>query len=164
MDRALLFTGAVGVGKTAVALAAGEALAKLDRRVAVIDLDWLGWVWPPGGADELILRNLAVVADNYRAAGVQDLLLARMVLSNETVAAVRDALRIPLRVVRLTAPSATVEARLRRRDSGAELAEHQSEFARYREAVEAVPADIVIENDKGSVQDVAAEVLRDWRL
>jgi CobQ/CobB/MinD/ParA family nucleotide binding protein len=160
MERALLLTGTLGSGKTAVAAALGEALAARGRRVAVVDLDWLGWVWPTGGADRLIAANLAAIAGNYRAAGIQDLVLARLLLTAEALAGLHTALpETPLRVVRLTASEATLEARLRRRDSGSELAGHLAEFARYAELAAAVPADAVVENDGRSLEEVVGELL-----
>ena len=41
--RALLVTGSVGAGKTAVLLALGELLAERDEPYALVDLDWLCW-------------------------------------------------------------------------------------------------------------------------
>jgi len=166
MTRVILITGTLGAGKTAVAVEAGRLLSLRDVRVAVVDLDWLGWVHlgdkePAGRVDELIAANLAALRPNYAAAGIEHLILARLLTPRSGLEGVRAALPgADLKVVRLTASPATLEARLRRRDSGRELEEHLGEFAPYAERSAAVAADAVVGNDGAPLAEVAAEVLR----
>jgi len=166
MTRVILITGTLGAGKTAVAVEAGWLLSLRDVRVAVVDLDWLGWVHlgdeePAGRVDELIAANLAALRPNYAAAGIEHLILARLITRRSGLEAVRAALPgADLKVVRLTASPATLEARLRRRDSGRELEEHLGGFAPYAERSAAVAVDAVVANDGAPLSEVAAEVLR----
>lgn len=68
--RAVLLTGSLASGKTAVAQEIVAVAKQLDLRAAAIDVDWLGWATGATvGLDELIARNLSAVADNYVAAG-----------------------------------------------------------------------------------------------
>jgi hypothetical protein len=60
----------------------------------------------------LTLQNLAAVAENYRRAGVQFFVLAYFVRSSGEVQGVREALGLPLRVVRLMVRLADSEQRL----------------------------------------------------
>ncbi len=64
-----------------------------------------------------------------------------------------------MRVVRLTASTPTLEARLRGRDSGHALEEHLSEFAQYAEVAAGLPADAEVMNGDRSIAEVAQEVL-----
>ena len=166
MTRALLLTGTLGSGKTAVAVEVAWLLSLRDVRVAVLDLDWLGWVHlgdqeRPGRVDELIAANLAALRPNYAAAGIDHLVLGRLLVRRSALEAVRAALLgAELKVVRLTAAPATLEARLRRRDSGRELQEHLGEFEPYAALSAAVEADAVVENDGRPLTEVAEEVLR----
>lgn len=83
---------------------------------ALLDLDYLSWAGT--GTDDrtaevgLMLQNLAAVAANYRRAGVRFFVLAYFVRSPGEVEGVREALGLPLRVVRLTVPLPAIERRL----------------------------------------------------
>src|SRR6266851_604180 len=153
MTRAVLLTGTLGSGKTAVAVEVAWLLSLRDVRVAVIDLDWLGWAHlgdedRPGRINELIAANLAALRPNYAAAGIDHLVLARLLIRRSALEAVRAALPgVELKVVRLTASPATLAARLHRRDSGRELEEHLGEFAPYAERSAEVAVDAVVAND-----------------
>jgi adenylylsulfate kinase-like enzyme len=166
MTRAILLTGTLGSGKTAVAVEVAWLLSLRDVRVAVIDLDWLGWAHlgdeeRPGRIDELVAANLAALRPNYAAAGVEHLVLARLLIRRAALEAVRAALPdAELTVVRLTASPATLAARLRRRDSGRELEEHLGEFQPYDALAAGVDSDAVVDNDGRPVSEVAEEVLR----
>ena len=160
---ALLLTGTVGSGKTAVAVEAARLLGERNDRAAVVDLDWLAWVHVPGfdAYDELAGRQLAALWPNLRDLGIERLLLARGVIRRPGLAAIRAALPgVGLTVVRLVASETTVRERLRRRDSGAELTEHLSEFERMARLAALVPADAVVTNDGEGLTAVAEEALR----
>jgi len=158
-------TGTVGSGKTAVAIQIGELLEQQGKSAAVVDLDWLGWLHLRSSAitaDQLIARNLAAMWPNLREAGMAYAVLARAILGREGLQALRAAVPdTDLVVVRLTASPATIEGRLRRRDSGQELEEHLRESIEMtrvmdREGME----DFAVANDDGSPGQVAQEVLQ----
>lgn len=72
----LVLTGTIGAGKTTIAEAISELLPERGIRHALIDLDWLGQVYPPLDADDpfdlsLALRNLAVTSPIFVTAGVE---------------------------------------------------------------------------------------------
>ncbi len=144
MLRAILLTGTVAAGKTVVAAEVGWQLCEREVPVAVIDLDWLAWVYLGDGGheseriEELIAANLAAMLPNYRAAGIAHYVLARALLKR-----------------------ATLEARIRARDAGHERGEHLRELPGFTRAVEeAGLEDASVSNDGRSVVQVAAEVLR----
>jgi len=153
------------VGKTAVAREIVAIGAKRGISVAAIDLDWLGWA--SGGSvsvDELINRNLALVAATFSAAGIETLVLARALVSSSNLIAIGGALPgWKLTVVRLQAPLPTLQKRIRVRDSGAELDEHLGEIEEMTRRTDAVaPEAPVVVNDDGSLRETALEVLRLW--
>jgi hypothetical protein len=159
----LILTGGLATGKTAVAQEVVAAAADLTLSVAAIDLDWLGWA--TGGTrdlDELIGRNLTDVAANYAQAGIENLVLARAVLSPSSLQSVREALPgWNVTVVRLHASRATVERRVRARDSGAELEEHLAEIDEVTaRAIKTVPSAPVVLNEDRTLREVALEVMR----
>lgn len=114
--RALLITGPVGIGKTAVAGAVGAALAEIGVPGAVIDLDGLASAWPAPPDDRfnlaLELRNLRAVTRNYLDAGAARLVLAGVVESTEDRLRYREALGVELAVCRLRAAPETIRRRL----------------------------------------------------
>lgn len=140
------------------------AIAKdLGLRAAAIDLDWLGWATGPTiGLDELIARNLSAVAGNYAAAGIDRLVLARAIVDSSGLQVIAEALRDwDLTVVRLDAPRAVLEQRIRERDSGAELRDHLAELDEMtRKVTAAVPGAPVVVNDGRELGDVARDVMR----
>ena len=78
---------------------------------ALLDLDYLSWAGTAAGnrAAEfgLMLQNLAAVTANYRRPGIRLFVLAYFVRSPGEVLGVREALDLPLRVVRLVVPCPT---------------------------------------------------------
>ena len=112
----VLLTGVYGSGKSSVAEEIAYLLEQRVEPYALLDLEYLGWagIGPGDRAGEfgLMLQNLAAVAANYRRAGVQFFVLACFVRSSGEVQGVREALGLPLRVVRLTVRLSDIEQRL----------------------------------------------------
>jgi adenylylsulfate kinase len=159
----IVLTGVVGSGKTSVAVALGELLEERGEAYAVVDLDWLAWFRPPAGSavtvTDLLRANLHAVWRNFAAAGVDRLVVARHLRTREELRLVRDALDgVEIVSVRLDVPRDLLEARLRGRDGGAELAEH---LAMLDEAASAEPfEDAAVDGTADSPREVALAVLR----
>jgi len=155
----------MGSGKSAVTIAVGEALQRRGQPYALVDLDWLGWVEPAPGSPltqrAVLAENLRLIWPTFRAAGVARLVLARFLEDRAQLEEFRAALPgVPLAVVRLVAPAALIESRLRALDAGAQLAEHLAEFAGFAARGEASGLEnAVVENGDRPLGDVAADVL-----
>jgi adenylylsulfate kinase len=112
----VLLTGVYGSGKSSVAAEIAYLLEHRGEPYALLDLDYLSWAGTgrEDRAEEfgLMVANLAAVAGNYRQAGIQRFVLAYFVRDRAEVQGVREALGVPLRVVRLTVPLAGIERRL----------------------------------------------------
>jgi hypothetical protein len=160
--EAVLITGSFGSGKSSVAAEMAGALEKLAAPFAYVDLDFLAWGYPgPGGEPAewaMLLRNLVPVARNFRDAGVRLFVLAGFVGTGPQLADLREALEMPLRVVRLSVPFAEIERRL-----GADVTTgRQDDLRRAALQIEHAEGegieDLDVSNDR-PIGDVAAEVL-----
>ena len=158
----VLLTGVYGSGKSSVAEEIAYLLEQAGEPYALLDLDYLSWAGTGTGGRAaefgLMQRNLAAVTANYRRAGIRLFVLAYFVRSPGEVGGVREALGLPLRVVRLTVPLPAIERRLAsdvtsgRRD---DLREAASSIATAQGAgVE----DVAISNDR-PIGVVARDVL-----
>jgi adenylylsulfate kinase len=148
----VLITGVYGSGKSSVAAEIAYLLEQRGEPYALLDLDYLGWAGQAGsdgqGESGLMLRNLAAVARNYRQAGIVLFVLAYFARDPSQVQGIREALGLPLRVVRLTVPLADIEQRL----AGDVTSGRRDDL---REAAAAIAAsegagveDVVIRNDR----------------
>ncbi len=159
--RAILVTGVYGTGKSTVIGDIGGLLENGPTVYAAIDLDWLVWSNAPGAGHhdhDLLARNLGAVVSNYRAAGVERILLAGFVPHRSTVAAIRDAIDMPLFVVRLTAPLAVIAARLRSAPDAARLDDLETSRAALAADAGVGLEDAVVEN-VGPIRDASIRVL-----
>lgn len=167
MTELLLIGGRSGVGKTSVALAVHEILARDGIRHAIIEGDYLDLAHPapaPGFAE----RNLRMLWSAYAAAGYERLVYSQTV-SVLQVADIRDAVDPDARVTAalLTATDAEIEGRLRGREPTPEsLAVH---FERSRRMAPRLDSDsdphvVRIATDGRSISDVAGAVvaLSEW--
>jgi hypothetical protein len=158
----VLLTGVYGSGKSSVAVEIAYLLEQGGEPLALLDLDYLSWAGT-GNEDRaaefgLMLQNLAAVTSNYLRAGIRFFVLAYFVRSPGEVQGVREALGLPLRVVRLTVPLASIERRL----AGDVTSERRDNL---REAASAIAAgegagveDVIVSNDR-PIGVVAREVM-----
>jgi ribose 1,5-bisphosphokinase PhnN len=161
----LLITGPIGVGKSTVLLEAARQLRAAQRPHAAVDLDSIAEAWPPPVDDpwneRLTQRNLACMWANYRDAGAERLLLARVLEARSLLRYVTAAVpHADITVVRLRAPWEVVEARIRYRERGRDPSWFLEAAAYLVEAMEqSDSADSVIETADRPVGEVAGDVL-----
>ena len=119
----LVITGPVGVGKSTIAAEAAWLLRQADVPHALVDLDRIEQCWPVPADDpwneRVSHRNLACMWANFRQAGADRLIFARVLetrsLLRRVTAAVPGA---QVTVVRLRAPLAVLQERIRSREAG----------------------------------------------
>lgn len=158
----VLLTGVYGSGKSSVAAEIAYLLEQRGEPYALLDLDYLSWAGA-GSEDRaeefgLMLANLAAVAGNYRRAGFRRFVLAYFVRDLAEVRAVRNALAVPLRVVRLAVPLADIERRLAGDVTSGRRDDLREAAASLAAGEGAGVEDVLIGNDR-PVGVVAREVL-----
>lgn len=161
----LIITGPVGVGKSTIAAAASELLDRRRVSHALVDADWLRWLYPRSATDPfetaLGLENLAAVWNNYKAAGAKRLILVDVVESREALEACLSAIQgAEVTVVRLCASLQTIHSRLEGRETG------QSQAWYRHRAVELSGlmqfngiGDVLLDTEGRTVQELAAAML-----
>ena len=113
--EAVLITGVYGAGKSSVVADIGAVLQGRGERFGLLDVDWLGW-FDSGGDDavhdQVLYSNVRSVCAAYLEVGVRRLALARSIKDQEQLDAIRGAVLVPVRVVRLVVDASLVEHRL----------------------------------------------------
>lgn len=113
--EAVLVTGVFGAGKSSVIIDVGTVLEAHGERYGLVDVDWLGWFSADESArahERLTLSNVSALCTAYLGAGVQRLALAWAVRDAVQLAALRDAVPAPLRVVHLEVTADEIRRRL----------------------------------------------------
>ena len=153
----------MGAGKTSVLGEASDILAAHGIAHAAINLDALGLAHLPSEApaDELMYRNLRSVCENYESAGVQRLLLARAIETRSELELCRSAASAAATVVcLLTASVATMEQRVRARESGLLQREFVARVTQLNSIIDAAHLhDFTVANENRPLSNVAREVL-----
>ncbi len=166
--EAVLICGAYGTGKSSVAAEIAELLEARDVPYAAIDLDWLMWANVADAHGEagnrLMLANLAPMIGNYRAAGLTRFVLAGLLTSADERERLRDALGMPLRVVRLTVPFAEIERRLASDPTSGRRDDLEHARQQVADDVGAGLEELAVANDR-PIADVATEIIAwlGWR-
>jgi DNA polymerase III delta prime subunit len=164
MAHAILLIGPVGSGKTTTLHELEAMLAARDLPNAIVDLDWLAWATPPACSGvshhELLVRNLADVWANYRAVGIHHIAVARALHDAAEVQCVRNALRgCETCVVELVGDTGVLRERIRRRDTGVELAEQLAMLDAFDVIERDLRPDAVVEFDDQTPEQIARDVL-----
>jgi hypothetical protein len=154
----------MGAGKTTVLGEASDLLTAANVPHGAIDLDYLcaGHI-PAASAEDLLYRNVRAVADNYRACGIERLLIAAAVDSAEMRVRLREATgAVSLVICRLTAPIATMQERVRVREPGMWQAQFVARVVVLERQLDACAVeDFSLRNEhEGAVTEVAREMLR----
>jgi len=159
-------TGPVGVGKSTVLQEADALLVSTAVRHASVELEDIARFWGPEPGEgatrpDVAYRNLAALWANYSDAGADRLLLSLLMERRSDLEPVQEA--IPdanITVVRLHAPLAVIEERLRSR----EKTDVEREVSAARWWVPCLErstfAGHLVDNSNRPPREVAAEVLR----
>ena len=163
-DEGVLITGVYGAGKSTVAQEICYLLEQRRQLYPLLDVDFLGWGIAGYGDDApdnpFMLRNLAAVVANYREGGISVFVLAYFVSGQDELRGIREAVGVPLRVVRLTVPLPEIQQRLAF-DMTTERQEEALEAGRQIAAGEGVGLeDLVLANDRPV--PVVAEQIMTW--
>ena len=122
----ILITGSMGSGKSTTMAEASDLLTSAGVAHAAIDLDALGLAHL-GRDDELMIRNLSCVCENYREAGISRIVIAAAVESRADLEPILQAARTERIVIcRLMAGASTMEARVAARERGIAAAQYVS--------------------------------------
>ena len=160
----VVITGTIGAGKTAAAEALSELLHSNGMYHALIELDWLGQVYPPPDptdphALDLALDNLALIAPNFHDAGARYFVIAGTLTSSDELRRLRDALpRVSLRVCRIAPPVDIVHERIAHRELGALRNDFLSRTESLAQQIEAAKIDDFVLVNDGSISKTASEL------
>ncbi len=159
----LIITGSMGAGKTSVLAEASDILALRRIAHAAIDLDALSLAHLPTAAatDAVMYRNLESVCENYAAQGVTRALVARAMETREELELCRTVVSAAKTTIcRLTASIATMQQRVRMRESGVLQAQYVDRVAILDEILDrAQLEDFTVINEGRSINHVAQERL-----
>jgi hypothetical protein len=159
----LLVTGPIGVGKTAVLHEADSLLVEAGAQRATVELEELARCWPDTleiSRAAFVYKNLATLWSNFAAVGASRLLLSALVEQRSELRFVTEA--VPgavVTVVRLDAPLAVLEERIRLRGTAAPGGELDGARWWTKQLQRTRPEDHLVESDNRPVDEIAREVL-----
>lgn len=161
----LVVSGPVAVGKSTVANAASALLIQRGVTHTVIDVDRLTDTFPrpaddPFG-DRLAIRNLKDVWANAAAAGSRNLILARVVETDQILQDFMDAVPGAAPVVcLLRARPETLIDRVRQRETGERRDWYEARSLDLAQSLEhAAPFDFVVDTDDRAPSDLAEQIV-----
>lgn len=163
--RALVLTGTIGAGKTTLAEAVSERLHERGERHGLLDLDWLGQLYPPRETDPydlgLALENLAAIVPNFVARGIETLVMAATITTSSELRGVRSALiGFGVTVGLVTASSAELARRIGARDSGRLRADFLARTDALADQIRrARLEDFTVENRDGALDAAVDQVM-----
>ncbi len=161
--RALIITGSMGAGKSAVAAEISDLLAAQEVPHAVIDLDALKNGYLPGGvpATDLAFRNLADVWKNYAVLGIRTALIPGAIETAQELQLCREALPgVEIVPCRVRASLKTMQERVRSREPGIQQDALVERVKALEEILDSASLEsFSVSNQDRSITDVAREIL-----
>jgi hypothetical protein len=163
----IVVTGPVGVGKTTVGMSISERLGERSVAHALVDLDWLRWRHPAPEYDPfhvaLGMKNLAAVCANYRAEGIERLILVDVVETREQKEDYEAALPgSRVLIARLAAPLDTILGRLAGRETGDSLEWYRRRAPELMGIMERNRVeDLLVDTDGKTPAETADELLQE---
>ena len=158
----VVITGAYGTGKTSVVEEIAYLLDSAGFSYGAIDLDWLWWFDAEGVNDatarDVLQANLSSIVHNYIASGVERFVMAGAIVDEVHLAALRESVPFPLRVVHLTLALDEIEARLGPAVTAGRRDDLQEAARWLAEGVGTGIGDVEIATDR-PIRDVATEIL-----
>jgi adenylylsulfate kinase-like enzyme len=162
----LFLTGQPGAGKTAVAKELSELLWRSREPHAVIDLDELCRGFFPlqtsGYNRSLAIANLKAVWENFQAAGVRRVILARIIESLDDIQAFGGAIpNAHITVCSLTASPEMIQQRLTEREPGSARPFLLNVTTQIAERIGSLDLPgIRVDNSERSVNEVARHIIQ----
>jgi hypothetical protein len=164
MVPVLLVTGPIGVGKTALLHEADSLLIEAGVRHATVELEEIARCWTEAietPRASFVYQNLAALWSNFALVGATRLLLSGLVERRLEVQRVSEA--VPgavVTVVRLHAPLAVLERRIRLREPASPDGELDGARWWTRHFEGEHPEDYLVESDQRPVREIAGDALR----
>lgn len=161
--QGVLVTGAYGSGKTSVVEELAELLEDAGMSYGAIVLDWLMWFDAEVNderREQVFLANVAAVVGNYIDTGVERFLLALAIRDRAQLNAIRGAVPVPLKIVRLLVPYTEIETRLCANVTSARQRDLQNAHKWLTTSLGVGFEDITVNND-GTIRQTALEIL-EW--
>jgi hypothetical protein len=163
-ESLLIITGSMGSGKSSVLAEASDILTLRNIPHAAIDLDALslGHFLSHNNINQLMYANLRSIWHNFAGVGITRLLLARALETREELDAARSAVSAKhVTVCRLTAEIATMEQRVRQRESGILQQQFVDRVSILNALLDrAKLEDFCIVNQDRAIHEVAMEMLQ----
>jgi dephospho-CoA kinase len=163
----VVVTGTIGVGKTAIAMTMSEILHDRGIRHGLLEVDWLGEVYPAPYPEDpystrFAMENLAAIWPHYLEVAITRAIVSMTIAHRQELKDLKAALpSAELTVVRLEASPQTRAERIRRRELGSLLDHFLEKTGPLAQQMESLRiGDLVVENDSRTPQAVATEILR----
>jgi thymidylate kinase len=139
-------------------------------RHALIDIDWLGQLYPVQNPDDpysldLAFTNLQAIAPNFLAAGARYFVIAATLTSHEELDQLRRAVpEVDLTICRVDVPPQVAVQRIERRELGGLKEDFLARTDALAEQIkDAVTEDVVVVNDGRPITEVAADLFGQLR-
>lgn len=166
VEKLLLISGPVGVGKTAVANELSTLLEQDRVPHTFVDLDALTYTFPREPTDPfgngLAMENLFAIWKNSRKRDSKNLIIPRVVETFDYAEKIANVVGIADPIVcRLTASDEILLERVRTREIGSNLAWHETRSLELSKALaETRIENFCVSTDGRSITDVATEILQ----